>query len=317
MTKVLHIYPKDQSLTARYVRLLGEAAGSAMDLRATEQSAEAWKICKDWRPDIVHLFGQATVHSGPFRCIVSPCGTDADTSNCFAVIARSHIEAQHLSEQGARRIEVVLNPLITKTTDFATAARSTLAIYQKVMDSDPLPLMNDDTRRLLAVALKAAICGDRRWVGDAAQNLPGTADFRLLYIYASLEGVLPLVEKGLRLLDISAPQREPSESYLPEGYRKPESMAFKTLTEQLQDIRSAGPSLLRLTEIHQGLLNPRLNEDLLCQSLDEKGMLPLFASVLQLLREQTLLDEGFCPCPPEDNGVTKSLRTKLKRHLQL
>lgn len=316
MIKVLHIYPKGQPLIARYVRLLTEAVGPQMDLRTVEQSAEAQVMCNEWKPDIVHFHGDTSMRKGEFRRIVSPCGMDVNIDECYTIIARSTIEAEHFKELGAKHIEVVLNPLITKTTDFTEAARRTVTIYQKVMDSDPLALMSEDTKRLLASSLKAAICKDRRWAGDIS-DLPGDANFRLLYIYASLEGVLPLVENGLRLLDIDAPAREQTESYLPEDYRSPESMAFKSLSEQLLDIQVNGPSLLRLTEIHQGLLNPRLNEDLLCKELDEKGMLPLFASVLQLLSEQTLLDEGFCPCPPADNSETSRLRTKLQKHLKL
>jgi len=316
MTKVLHIYPKGQPLIARYVRLLTEAVGTQMDLRTAEQSAEAQQMCNEWQPDIVHFHGDSTIRKGDYRRIVSPCGMDVNTEECYAVIARSAIEAKHFKDLGVKHIEVVLNPLITKTTDFTEAARHTVAIYQKVMDSDPLDLMDDDTRHLLTLSLKAAICKDRRWIGDIS-DLPGDTNFRLLYIYASLEGVLPLLENGLRLLAIDAPAREPTESYLPEDYRKPEPMAFKSMSDQLQDIQANGPSLLRLTEIHQGLLNPRLNEDLLCSQLEEKGLLPLFASVLQLLREQTLLDEGFCPCQPVDNGETKRLRTKLQNHLKL
>ena len=277
MIKVLHIYPKGQPLIARYVRLLTEAVGPQMDLQTVEQSAEAQVMCNEWQPDIVHFHGDTSMRKGEFRRIVSPCGMDVNIDECYTIIARSTIEAEHFKELGAKHIEVVLNPLITKTTDFTEAARRTVTIYQKVMDSDPLALMSEDTKR----------------------------------------GVLPLVENGLRLLDIDAPAREQTESYLPEDYRSPESMAFKSLSEQLLDIQVNGPSLLRLTEIHQGLLNPRLNEDLLCKELDEKGMLPLFASVLQLLSEQTLLNEGFCPCPPADNSETSRLRTKLQKHLKL
>lgn len=316
MTKVLHIYPKGQPLIARYVRLLTEAIGPQMDLRTVEQSAEAQVMCNEWQPDIVHFHGDANIRKGDFRRIVSPCGMDVNLAEYYTVIARSTIEAEHFKYLGIKRIEVILNPLITKTTNFAEAAQRTLAIYQKVMDSDPLALMSENTRRLLASSLKAAICRDRRWAGDIS-GLPGDTNFRLLYIYASLEGVLPLLENGLRLLAINAPTREPTESFLPKEYKKPESMAFKSLSEQLLDIQVNGPSLLRLTEIHQGLLNPRLNEDLLCKELDEKGVLMLFASVLQLLIEQTLLDEGFCPCPPADNSETSRLRTKLQKHLKL
>ena len=95
MTKVLHIYPKGQPLIARYVRLLTEAVGPQMDLRTVEQSAEAQVMCNEWQPDIVHFHGDTSMRKGEFRRIVSPCGMDVNIDECYTIIARSTIEAEH------------------------------------------------------------------------------------------------------------------------------------------------------------------------------------------------------------------------------
>ncbi len=316
MIKILHIYPKGEGLTARYVRLLTEYASAKVEQRIVEHSPEAQLMCKEWQPDIVHCYGAATVNGDGFRIVVSPCGQKVPTPRNQIFISRSNYEAQRLKQQGAIHVETILNPLITKTVDFAVAAKKTLAVYQKLMDSAPLEMMNDATCRLLALALKAAIHGDRRWAGDTS-DIYNNIDFRRLYIYATLEGVLALAQKGLQLLNIDAPGYEKSDSYVPYNYHHPEPMTFKSLYELITDIEVHGPSLLRLAEIHQSLINPCLNEDMLCKQFEEKGLMPLFCSTLQLLTEQTLLDEGFCPCQPVNNGYTDRLRTKLLNHLKL
>ena len=314
--KALLVYPQSDGLTARFVRLMTESLDGKVETRLANQRKNAMQIVKEWHPDIVHIFGNDELGKLPCRRVISPFGHPFQEKNYTVVLARSDMEAERLKAEGANRIEIVLNPLITKTTDFEETAKRMRAIYWKVMDSDPLALMTEEERNLLSSSLKVAISGDRRWLTTPFQS-PESVNFRRLFTYASLEGILSLVQRGLTLLGISFPNYEHVDTYLPENFLRPTSMGSKTLSELLQDIEQNGPNLLRLTEIHLYLLNPCIDEDYLCRQLEEKALKPLFTSVLQLLTEQTLLDEGFCPCQPSDNRLTQRLRTQLINHLQL
>lgn len=312
MIKVLHIYPKNDSIMARYIHLLMEKYPA----KATDDAAEFVKMCKEWQPDIVHQHqGALLSHKGNYRLVVSPCGEPMNETGYYAVIARSPLEADALQQKGIKRIEIVRNPLITKTTNFDETAKKMAYVYQKVMDSNPLPLMNTETRQALAVILKAAITGDKRWTD---QKLPiSSIQFRLLYIYAQLEGVLPLVEKGLKVMEASPPPYEQTASYLPDNYKKPESIVGRSIPEMLADIQEKGLSLLRICDMYQALMDEHLDEEKILEKIEEKKYYVLFSRILQILKEEVYLNEGFMPCLPTDDTGTRRLRQQLINHLRL
>ena len=312
MIKVLHVYPKNDSLMARYIHLLMEKYPA----KATDDAVEFRQTCKEWQPDIVHQHkGVTFVGKGNYRLVISPCGEPVDRSDYYAIIARSPLEADTLHQKGMKRVEIVRNPLITKTTNFSETAQKLSYVYQKVMDSNPLPLMNTDTRNALAVVLKASITGDKRWIDP---KLPiSSIQYRQLYIYALHEGVLPFVEKGLNVMDVSPPPREQTASYLPDNYKKPQSIVGKSIPEMLTDIRQNGLSLLRICELGQALMDDHLDEEKLIKLLEQENINLLFRRILQILKEQICLDEGFMPNPPLDDKVTQRLRLQLINHLKL
>jgi len=294
--------------------------------------AEVREALDTFKPDIIHQHGipQFTPPSlgggdGELpRIVLSPDGTRYSPSSLgwgrgepYVLIARSPMEYERLKDLHPR-VEIVRNPLITRTTIPADCARQHLRIYQRVLHSDVLPLLSDDSRHVLALLLKAAICGDRRWVtvpplleGDEVR-----LDFPRLYIYAEQEGVLPLLMTGLQLLGIEAPSKQPAESYLPADYQQPQPMPTATITELVTDLQKNGPTLLRLTETDRVLRCDSTDEAQLLTSLRSQKLLPFFSSILQLLSEQTLLDEGFMPCPPVDNHTTQQLRKQLRNRLK-
>lgn len=315
MIKVLHIISKDDALTTHYVSTMTKYMSQQIESAFADGPAACRKICKSWTPDIIHQYGSAAFHSAAFRKVVSPLGCSVADKSYYAVVARSPIEAERLGKEGVERVEIVRNPLITKTTNFDEAARKMLYVYQKVMDSNPLPLMNDETKAALSIFLKAGICKDKRWI---TQKIDVSAvDFHLLYIYASLEGVLPIVQKGAEILETDVPARENASSYLPADYQKPVSMAGKSIEEMVNDVRQKGLSLLRLADLYHALTDDRLNEDKLITILEQDNNKLLFSSILTLMSEQLLLDEGFMPCQPVENRETKRLRVNLQNHLQL
>ena len=312
--KILHVYDPNNKQLAHYVSELCRSLTGRADCMASDDAQPLRRVCASFCPDIVHQHGRAIGEiPGTARLVVSPHGEETDCRNAYVVIARSAIEARRL---GCRRMETVQNPLITKTITFAEASNKLMAVYQRVMDSHPLELMNDDARRALATLLKAGLRGDRRWLTAKEAQLPETIDWRRLYIYAEYEGVLPLVYQGLQVLGFSTPEKENIMSYLPDAYTIPTSMAGKTIVELLKDVKANGATLLRLTDIDRALYNDGLDESRLMETLEEKKLKPLFQSILQLLSEQTLLTEGFMPCQPVNNQTTLQLRQQLQGRLK-
>lgn len=335
---VLHIYSKNDAQAERYVGMLTTSLSHSVDLRSACDAETVGQMCQEWKPDIVHQHGNVStsvlaplsaLQPAP-RWVITPHGQSTDLHHAYVVVARSQMEHEQLKALHPR-IETVRNPLITRTVTTGDCARKMLRIYLRVTHSDVLPLMNDATRQLLPLLLNAAICGDCRWVGkekvDTLISQTSASDFPLLYIYAEQEGVLTLVEEGLRLLGISAPAREPAESYLPLGFKPPKPLLTDGVRESadltsdivrmLLDIQQNGPTLLRLAETAMTLRNDRLDEGALLKELNQQNLKDFLACLLPLLAEQTGLTEGFMPCPPTDNKTTEGLRSKLINRFRL
>lgn len=325
--KVLHVYSHDNPRLAMYVSLLEQAMPADVECVFSDNTSDMRRAVKDVHPDIIHQHGHFSVtHIGadsrvgpadricpPPRLVVSPHGEEVDTHFAYAVIARSPYE---LSIYKTERKELVQNPLITRTITFQEAADAIATVYRRVMDSNPLELMDADTRHFLAAALKAGLLGDRRWVEDEFPTI-NPSIFNLLYIYAELEGVLDILQQGLDILGIDAPEKNPIDCYLPHGYSVPKAMPGASITELLRDIKRNGLTLLRLTELTEALYNDNLDEKALMEQVEAEKLRPFLQSVLQVLSEQTLLTEGFMPCQPLDNTDTQWLRQQLENHLKL
>ena len=313
MIKVLHVYPKNDSLTARFVHLLMDKIES----KATDNAAEFKRICQEWQPDIIHQHGSVDKKlQADARWVVSPNGLQSSFDDYYAIVARSPLEAETLRDLGNKRIEVIMNPLVTKQVDFDETAQKLIQVYQKVMNSNPLDLMDEETKEAIPIILKAAIHGDKRWV-EQKFPIPSILQLRLLYIYSSLEGVSSLLEKGLAVLGMEQPPRESFECYLPENYAIPSSLSGTNIIKMLDDIQRNGITLIRLVNIYKALISDSHDDERLLALVERNNYNKLFISVLQILKEQLHLDEGFFPCPPEDNHTTRKLREDLQNHLRL
>lgn len=324
--RVLHIYPKEEPQVALYVSILIRALAGRVESLSTDTPEEASRLCKEQRPDIVHRHGQIEFKEKTefFRQVVTLHGHQfAKFPNAFVYFARSQMEAQKLRDSAAYRsypskayIETVLNPLITKTTNADEMADNIVRIYQKVLDSNPIELMNDATIRMLGAIMKAGICGDKRWV----VSLPKVEEvnFRQIYIYAIYENVLDIVEKGIETLELSVPKRASNyDIYMPEQYKKPISMKGHTITKLLLDVKENGLTMMRMTDIAEVLFTQDIEEDKLLSKLKQEKLNSLFSCVLQIMHESILWDEGYMPCQPTNNTETQVLRTQLLNHLKL
>ena len=300
-------------MVANYINKMMAAMEGYVRVRQTDEMVTFRQMCKEERPDIVHVHALPAFSTDGIRMVITPHGRQVDTGRAYVVIARSQMEARRLNDP---RIEVVRNPILTKTTTVDETARKLLRIYQKVMDSNVLELMDEETRTTMPVLLKAGICGDRRWVEEYKI---GTPNWRQLSIYAYYEQVNYLLERGAQVMGIDFPSCSVTDttSYLPKSYKRIVEMSDSTVLQLLHAIHSGELTMLRLTELDAALRRDDLDEERLLKEVDADGYKQLFCSLLQILSEQTLLDEGYMPCMPVDNQETTRLRTELKKHLSV
>lgn len=326
--KVLHVYDESDAIVGRYVEMLMQASQALVSesslfdepcvMYACTNAKDCRQLTSDHHPDILHLHGSSVPFTLPagLRMVVTPHGDMLGPVRAYVVVARSPHEAESL-QRHFPRVETVRNPLITRSITAEDCARQMTTIYKRVMSSYVLPLMDSDTIRLLTAALAVATYGDVRWLPSTYHVSAEGANFRLLYIYATGEGVLPLVLQGLSLLGVKAPAPQTVDSYLPPDFRQPQPMPAATVAELLKLIADDGPSLLRMSEVARVLHGDDLDEEQLLQQLESKGLLQLLAALLPLLSEHLLLTEGFMPCAPADGLAVQQLRRRLAHRQEL
>lgn len=318
--KILHAYPQNSSLIAHYVSIITAAMGTHVENRTVENASEASRQCREWKPDIVHVHGnlgyQLPRHQ---RLAVTPHGADVNLK-AYVIIARSPMEQQRLKEMGHQRIEVVRNPIITQTTTPQKAARQLLEIYQRIIDSNVLELMDEQTHEMLRTLIKAGITNDRRWV--ESRKTSTEVNWRLLFIYAYQEGIDDLLQQGITALGIKTPAFDAAsiKTYLPDGYTLPQptdSDQLHLLLDSIgEEIGKKQFALCRLTQLHQLLMRGDIDEEKLIADLDTKHLL-LLKRLLQVACTETLLDEGFMPVDPIDDRQTRLIRSLIYRHLEI
>jgi hypothetical protein len=253
--------------------------------------------------------------------------------HAFAVIAHGKMELDALRNLGWNpRIESIGNAVITNTITPEAMRRETYSVYQKVMDSYTLPLLSPQALKLLPILLKAGITGDKRWVqayveGTDNGNYFNTSDFkslnssddwRRLLLYADHENIRQVVDRGISILRLDVPKINTADiaCYLPQGYKQPvvDSADPVSIAQQAM----SGPlSMLHLVELDRALRQPDIDDDSLAAELSDQSMTRYFQRLLQLLSENTLIEEGFMPLPPINDRNTGQMRRQLATHLMV
>jgi hypothetical protein len=248
------------------------------------------------------------------------------TECAYVVIAHGPIESANLQTLNWNpRIETIRNAVVTNSITPEAMERQTQDVYRKVMDSNTLELMDDDSLQLMAMMLKAGITGDQRWVTLAvpdAQTLihQGMTNetWRKLLIYAKHENVKSLIDRGATILGMQKPDIDTDsiQSYLPTGYQLPKTKATH-IVDILGEMNRSLPTLYHLTMLDKALRRDHVEDDQLMHTIEEKGLTKYFCRILQLLQEQTLIDDGFLPAIPLDDRQTQTLRNLLYNHLKI
>ena len=252
----------------------------------------------------------------------------SSVEHAYVVIAFGNMEQKHLTLlKWNQRIEVIRNCVITNSLTPQEMCSQTFAVYQKVMDSNVLEQMDETTQHLLAVILKAGITGDRRWIQEPVVCSQDT-DWRRLLIYAEHEHIRNYVDYGISILGLETPSLDTSKitTYFPDNWQEPvplkkiigEYKGNETdyLVRMIHQIEKQ-PLLLHLVELARELRRDTVDDELLQQALEEKKLLKYASCLMQILHEQTLLEEGYMPLPPSDNRTTQHIRKLITNHLKI
>ena len=248
----------------------------------------------------------------------------------YAIITLGQLEKKNfLNLKWTRRVEVIHNAVITNTITPSEMCSQTFSIYQKVIDSNSLEQMDDITVNALSIIIKAGITGDRRWCRkiDAISH-PQDIDWRRLLIYASHENIRNYVDYGINILGLSTPNIDTNQiaSYFPDNYTTPlpikevignyQGNETNYIVKMISQLHRQ-PLLLHMIELTRELMRDTINDDQLYEALEEKNLKGYAASLMQVLSEETELDEGYMPIQPVDNWQTNQIRKLLTNHLKI
>lgn len=342
--KVLHIYSPNLPSIVQYVSML---AGND-DALSTDDPKIFRQLCLEQHPEIVHQHGCLNenitnaclwARLQGIRIVLTPHGqlqpweiNDAKSfkslylrklqqlvSHAYTVIARSPMEAENLRALSWNtRIETVANPIITRTTSTELLVNRHQNIYQKVMDSNVLELIDTNTRDALKTIIKAAITQDERWVKPFDSS---SVNWNRLLIYAYQEGISSYIQQGLYVLRINIPIKDSYPCYLPMHYKKPKTMGAIPLVDIINKIyemfQQQQMSLLPLVELDQALRRDDVEDDVLIRQLSTEKLDVFLQAILPVVQEQTGLDEGFMPCQPTENSITRQIREQILKHLEI
>ena len=355
--KILHVYPKADEMVAQHVNQLMEGMQHSVEVQAVTHLADFKNICKSFEPDIVHCHGcwqYGIVNAGNYarkqgaRIVLSPHGQlepwvleekplqekfhktalwqKPFVEKAYTLIAFGKMEQQYLEKlKWNPRIEVIHNAVITNSTTREKMCSQTFTVYQKVLDSNVLEQMDDDMLQLMATIIKAGTLGDMRWT---KLNVPEAIDWRRMLIYAEHQNIRNYIDYGINILGLSALSLDTEKlpAYFPEGYQRPQSIGkligeYKGnetdyLVRMIRQIEKQ-PLLLHLIEFTRELYRDTVDDDALQEAINEKGLMKFAGRLMQVLHEQTLLDEGYMPMDPIDDRGTQKIRESITNHLKI
>lgn len=329
---VLHLYPGNDPLIVQHVSMLN--GGSNDDVVVPEivhvhgcwQYKTVRQAMQAYRQGARIVF---TPHGGLEPWIINErrlseklCKTllwqRRLVEHSYAVIAQGTMEAEALRQLGWNpRIEIIRNAVVTNSITPEAMGQNTQDVYRKVMDSNTVELMKDDTRRLLAMILKAGITDDERWVTSSLPSIDDT-EWRRLLVYADHENVRTVVDSGTRILGLRHDYIETAKikSYLPTEYQKPKVKSYD-VNGIVSEMHRGQITLRHFVELDKALRHDDVNDEWLIDALAEAHLLKYFRRLLQILTEVTGLDEGFMPAVPLNDGRTQTIRNLLYNHLRI
>lgn len=366
MIRVLHYYPQSDSMVSQYVAMLSEHTGLECSNEQATEMADALQRLRSSHYDILHLHGcwrnssyrvvRQALRQGT-RLVLSPHGhlepwvisenywneklpkrllyQKRIVQQAYAVVIQGKMEQDSMRQLGWNpRTLIIRNALITQTTTPRDMASQHAQLYRKVLDSNPLALMDDDLRSLLRQVIKVGITGDQRWLTESLQGQPDTAEkWRLLLCYAKQEQISNTIGRGLSVLRYEAPDVDAGqiEHFMPEGYQTPQSIesvignSFATENDRLlatfrhlrKLVSRRQLAIMHLIELDKELRHHGCMEAELADTLEEQSLYKLARRLMGVMHELTGFTEGFMPVPPLYDRTMRAMTSQVINHLKI
>lgn len=364
--RILHFRPTtSESMITDYVNVLCDTMGEYAEVTACDSLMAFKRHIKKDHPDIVHLHGcwhtsialaARVAHKKGIRFVHTPHGqlepwiVKQDywrdkfprillfqrkvVHKAYSVIAMGRMEENSIKRLGWNtRIEVVHNSLITESVTAQDMCRQIYTIYRKVLDSDVLKLMSDNTSYALRALIKAGQTGDDRWLDDKEYNSVKAVDdtgWRQLLLYSYQEGFADTMRDGIRVVNANVPDVNASEvpCYYPARFVK--STPLLELTKKGLDANKSFVAMIKamrklilhrkltfshVVELAAVLRSQSLDEDKVAMELENANLTKFAGRIMQLLSDLTGLDEGFMPVAPVDK--TGNIKRIITKHLEI
>ena len=361
--RILHYYDKGNEMIGQHVQMLSESMGLEADNYLATEQEQARTLLKGGGYDLLHLHGcwrnssrsivQQALKTG-VRLVLTPHGQLEPwvleerqwkeklpkqllyqrniVEQAYVVIIQGSMEQECMEKlKWNPRTVVIRNAVITSSITAKEMARQTFNIYRKVMDSNPLELMNDEMRTTLKAISTAGITGDRRWTGYT----PNAKDieWRKLLCYAHQEQVTDTIKRGIRVLGLEAPDIDAAQIdyFVPKEYKQTESIQqtignqFVTENDRLMSsfryLRKLTTdrqlSIKHLIELDRELRQHGCEEEELGDELKERHLWKLASRLMQIMANRTGLTEGFMPVPPTDDRTTRRMEQQIENRLKI
>jgi hypothetical protein len=252
----------------------------------------------------------------------------------YAVIIQGRMEQECMDRlKWNSRTVVIRNAVITGSITKEEMAQQTSMLYRKIMDSNPLELMDEATVAVLRYLIKAGITGDQRWLEGIKAVSPSNDNWRLLFCYAHQEQITDIIQRGMRVLGLDAPDIDATkiDHFLPDGYKPAELVGsvigyqFASENERLiatfRQIRKLAAnrllSIKHLIELNRELRQHGCDEEQLNEELKERRLWKPASRMMQLMAELTGLTEGFMPITPTNDRTTRAMKREINERLKI
>ncbi len=361
--RILHFYPKSDAIISQYITMLAGNMGLEVENHQATTGDEARQLLRTIQFDIIHLHGcwdnaQFTIVRKALRqgarLVVSPYGQlepwvmqqdfwkeklpkriayqQSIIKQAYAVIVQGNMEMDCMNKLGWNaRCVIIRNALITHTTTPRDMTRQTFDLYQRVIDSNPLLRMNDNTRKFVKRLITIGITGDERWVAD--KEVPMLGDWRQILCFAHQEQIMPTIMRAVRKLGLMTPDIDASQIpfFLPDDYVETKTIqqvignqfvsendrliaTFKLLKKLVSNHQLC---IKHLVELDIELREHPCDEQQLSDQLKERRLFKMAARIMQLMDDYTGLTEGFMPIPQLNDRMTKKWHQQIENHLTI
>jgi hypothetical protein len=361
--RILHFLPQTDAAIGQYFSILADNMGLEVENHKARTIDEARQLLRNIQFDILHVHGcwdnaqfsivRRALKLGA-RLVVTPYGQlqpweqqrdfwkeklpkriayqQSVVRQAYAVIVQGNMELEYVQQLGwNKRCVIIRNPLITNTITPRETARQTFDVYQRIMDSNPLQLMNDNSLKFVKRLITIGITGDERWL--TGEEVPMLGDWRQILCYAHQEQIMPTILRAIRILNLMAPDIDPATIpyFLPDGYKEASTIQqaignqFVSENDRLiatfkfikKLIASRQLSIKHLVELDIELRNHPCDEARLAEQLHERGLIKMAGRIMQLMNDYTGLTEGFMPVPSLDDRITKKYYELIQNHLTI